>query len=95
MGHIFISYSHKDSSYVRKLAATLEEEGFEIWIDDRIHYGSEWPRVVTRNLDASDGVIVVLSNNSYESDMVQNEVARAREKKKPIFPLLLSGDNWL
>jgi formylglycine-generating enzyme required for sulfatase activity len=46
-------------------------------------------------LDISDGVIVVLSNNSYESDMVQNEVARAREEKKPIFPLLLEGKNWL
>jgi formylglycine-generating enzyme required for sulfatase activity len=95
MGHIFISYSHKDSSYVHKLAEALEKEGFEIWIDDRIHYGSEWPKVVTRNLDVSNGVIVVLSNNSNESDMVQNEVARAREKKKPIFPLLLDGENWL
>jgi actin-related protein len=95
MGHIFISYSHKDSSYVHKLVDALEEEGFEVWIDDRIHYGSEWPKVVTRNLDASDGVIVVLSNNSFESDMVQNEVTRARDKKKPIFPLLLEGDNWL
>jgi len=95
MGHIFISYSHKDSSYVHKLAEALEQEGFGVWIDDRIHYGSEWPKVVTRNLDVSDAVIVVLSDNSYESDMVQNEVARAREKKKPIFPLLLEGDNWL
>ena len=95
MGHIFISYSHKDSSYVHKLVDALEEEGFEVWIDDRIHYGSEWPKVVTRNLDVSDGVIIVMSNNSYESDMVQNEIARAREKKKTIFPLLLEGDNWL
>jgi|GEM_PF-6899276 hypothetical protein len=95
MGHLFISHSHKDSSYVHKLADALQNEGFEVWIDDRIHYGSEWPKVVTANLDASDGVIVVLSSNSYESDMVQNEVTRAREKKKPIFPLLLEGENWL
>jgi hypothetical protein len=95
MSHIFISYSHKDKDYVHKLQEALQEQGFEVWIDDRIHYGSEWPKVVTRNLDVSDGVIVVLSNNSYESDMVQNEVARAREKKKPIFPLLLDGENWL
>lgn len=95
MSHIFISYSHKDSVYVHKLAETLEKEGFAVWIDDRIDYGSEWPKVVTKNLDISNGVIVVLSNNSYESDMVQNEVARAREKKKHIFPLLLEGENWL
>jgi hypothetical protein len=95
MGHIFISYSHKDKEYVHKLEKTLQNEGFEVWIDDRIHYGSEWPKVVERNLDASDGIVIVLSKNSHESDMVQNEVTRARDKKIPIFPLLLDGDNWL
>ncbi len=95
MGYIFISYSHKDKDYVHRLQDALQNEGFEVWIDDRIDYGDEWPKVVARNLDASDGVIVVLSNNSYESDMVQNEVTRAREKHKPIFPLLLEGENWL
>jgi len=95
MGHIFISYSHKDKDYVDKLEKVLQKEGFEVWIDDRIHYGSDWPKVVTTNLDNSDGVIVILSNNSYQSDMVQNEVVRAREKNKPIFPILLDEDTWL
>jgi formylglycine-generating enzyme required for sulfatase activity len=95
MSHLFISYSHKDKDYVHKLREALLKEGFEVWIDDQIDYGSEWPKIVTQKLDLCDGVIVVLSNNSYESDMVGNEVARAREKKKPMFPLLLDGDNWL
>ena len=85
MGHIFISYSHKDKEYVHKLQETLQQEGFEVWIDDRIDYGTEWPKVIQENLDNCIVFIVVMSKNAYESDMVQNEVTRAREKKKQTF----------
>jgi len=95
MGHVFISYSHKDKTYVHQLQEALLNNGFEVWIDDHIDYGDEWPKIIQKHLDASDAFIVVMSKNSYESDMVQNEVTRAREKKKNIFPLLLNGDAWL
>jgi len=95
MSHIFISYSHKDSKYVEKLEKKLIEEGFNVWIDHRIDYGSQWPKEIQRQLDACDAFIVVVTENSYESKWVQNEVARADRKRKPFFPLLLQGDAWL
>ncbi len=95
MGYIFISYSHKDKDYVHKLQEALQKEGFEVWIDDRIDYGSRWPKVIQDQLDACDAFVVVVSENSYESEWVQNEVTRAKRKGKPSFPLLLSGDTWL
>ena len=39
MGHIFISYSHKDKKYVENLEKKLLDEGFDVWIDHRIDYG--------------------------------------------------------
>ena len=36
-----------------------------------------------------------MTPDAYESDWVQNELARAKRKKKPLFPLLLEGDVWL
>lgn len=95
MGYIFISYSHKDKAYVHRLQNSLRSEGFDVWIDDRIDYGTEWPKVIQRHLDECDAFIVVVSENAYESKWVQNEVARAGRKKKPFFPLLLDGDPWL
>ena len=95
MSHIFISYSHKDKEYVHKLQEALQTEGFDAWIDGRIDYGDEWLKVIQKNLDECDAFIIVMSKNSFSSDMVQNEVTRARDKKKPIFPLLLDGENWL
>jgi formylglycine-generating enzyme required for sulfatase activity len=95
MSYIFISYSHKDKAYVHRLQQGLQHEGFEVWIDDRIDYGTEWPKVIQKRLDECDAFIVVVSENAYASKWVQNEVARAARKKKTVFPLLLQGDPWL
>jgi hypothetical protein len=96
MAHIFISYSHKDSSYAHKLAESLELKNFIVWIDDRIDYGSTWPHVIQEHLDSCTAFIVIMSPNSYQSDWVQNELNRAKRKNKPIFPLLLDGNEpWL
>lgn len=95
MSHIFISYSHKDSKYVEKLEQKLIEEGFNVWIDHRIDFGTQWPKEIQKQLDACDAFIVVLTENAYRSKWVQNEVARADRKRKLFFPLLLEGDPWL
>lgn len=95
MGHIFISYSHKDKEYVHKLQEALQNKGFEVWIDDRIDYGTIWPQVIQDQLDASDELILVMSPRSYKSIWVQNELERARQNKIPIFPVLLEGKQWL
>lgn len=95
MGYIFISYSHKDKDYVHRLQEALQNEGFEVWIDDRIDYGTRWPKVIQEKLDSCSAFIVVVSENAFESEWVQNEVTRAKRKGKPFFPLLLSGDPWL
>lgn len=95
MGYIFISYSHKDKDYAHKLHDKLQNEGFEVWIDDRIDYGTEWPKVVQEQLDGCDVFIVVVTENSFKSKWVQNEVARADRKGKAFLPLLRSGDPWL
>lgn len=95
MGHIFISYSHKDKEYAHRLHDALQKEGFEVWIDDRIDYGEEWPTVIQDHLDGCNAFILVASENSYKSKWVQKEVARAQRIGKPFYPILLSGPAWL
>ena len=95
MRHIFISYSHKDKDYVHKLADALQSEGFEVWIDDRIDYGTRWPLVIETAIDSCDAFILIASENSHESEWVQHEMARAKRMEKQLFPLLLNGNPWL
>lgn len=94
-GRIFLSYSHKDKEYVHNLANWLQRAGFNAWFDDRIDYGEEWPRVIEKMVDDCSACIVLMSQSAHESKWVQNELARAQRKRKPIFPLLLEGDNWI
>jgi hypothetical protein len=96
MGHIFISYSHKDTKYAHRLADSLQSKGFDYWIDERLDYGSQWPHEIQKQLDTCDAFILVMSPRSFASDWVQSELQRAKRKQKPIFPILLEGDEpWL
>jgi hypothetical protein len=96
MGHIFISYSHRDTDYAHGLANNLQSMGFEIWIDERLDYGSQWPHEIQKQLDSCDAFILIMSPRSFASEWVQSELQRAKRKLKPIFPLLLEGDEpWL
>jgi hypothetical protein len=96
MGHIFISYSHKDTEYAHLLAEDLQSKGFGVWIDARLDYGSQWPLEIQKQLDACEAFIILMSPRSFASEWVQSEVQRAKRKLKPIFPLLLEGDEpWL
>ena len=71
MGHIFISYSHKDTEYAHALAADLQREGFTVWIDERLDYGSQWSHEIQKQLDSCSAFIVIMSPRSYASDWVQ------------------------
>lgn len=96
MGHVFISYSRRDTEYAHKLADDLQARGFDTWIDARIDYGSQWPHELQRQLDTCEAFILVMSPSSFASEWVQSELQRAKRKQKPIFPLLLMGDEpWL
>ncbi len=96
MSHVFISYSHKDMDYAYKLAKTLQAKGLDVWIDARIDYGSQWPHEIQKQLDACGAFILVMTPRSFASEWVQSELQRAKRKLKPIFPLLLEGEEpWL
>ncbi|XGB41347.1 MAG: GUN4 domain-containing protein [Nodosilinea sp. LVE1205-7] len=93
--YIFISYSRNDETYVSKLIQALEDKGLTVWLDDRIDYGTTWPRVIEEHLEKCQVFILVMSSNSLNSHWVQCELNRALALKKPIFPVLLEGTRWL
>ncbi len=96
MGHIFISYSHKDTEYAHQLGEALKRGGFDTWIDARLDYGSQWPQEIQKQLDSCAAFIIIMTPSAFDSEWVQSELNRAKRKGKPIFPLLLEGDEpWL
>jgi hypothetical protein len=91
-GRVFVSYSRRDISYVRRLVEHLTQAGVPVWVDHDIEYGDQWKTVIRGQLDASAAVIVVMTPAAMASEWVAREVNYAKGRRKPLFPLLLAGD---
>lgn len=94
-GHVFISYSHKDSDYTHRLADEMERHHIPVWIDDRIDYGTRWPQVIQEKIDTCQAFVLIMSDHARLSDWVNNELTYALGKGKKVYPLLLKGETWL
>ena len=93
MGHIFISYSHEDKSYARKLREKLRSRGFTVWIDEHnIPPISPFPREIENAICACAALVVIMTPAAAKSDWVEQELLVAKRENKPICPLLLQGD---
>ena len=93
-GHVFISYAREDQAYTRKLADSLRERGFEVWMDDRIDISDSWWETIVQALRDCAAFVVVMTPHSEESIWVKSEIHLALEERKPIFPLLLRGERF-
>lgn len=95
MSHIFISYSQANIDFVRYLRALLEAEGFGVWVDEaRLSASTRWWKTIEENITKSSAFVVVMSPQAAESDWVEREILVAEKEKRPIFPVLLSGEPW-
>ena len=90
MGHIFISYSKKDILYAEKLVNALRREGFNPWVDvDELGAGTHWQVRLHEQINTCDAYVLIMSRNSKASQWVPDELVTAKNKNKPIFPVLL------
>ncbi len=95
MGHVFLSYSHRDRAYAATLATEIRAQGIKVWVDNEIDYGTRFTKKIRKHLDGCDAVVVIMSPEAEDSEWVANEVERAKRKGKPIIPLRLRGETWL
>ena len=42
MASVFVSYAREDAPKARALASALEDASLDLWIDERIHSGTEY-----------------------------------------------------
>jgi tetratricopeptide (TPR) repeat protein len=93
VGYVVVSYSRQDAAYVDRLVQRLEQAGIRTWRDiDHIRYGDRWEQVLQARVDDCAVLIVVMSPAAEASPHVGNELERARNRGKPIMPVLLAGE---
>jgi len=90
MGHIFISYSRRDSQFVDTLRSRLESSGIPVWVDRAdIQGGSKWRSEIVKAIEEADAFVIVLSRHSIQSDNVRKELDVAEGFKARVIPLEL------
>ena len=101
--NLFISYSHEDESYRKKLEkhlARLEDRGvINIWSDRKITAGTEWEKDIERNIESAHVIILLISSEFLASGYCSGvEMARAFEKHEAgevrVIPVILRPVDW-
>ena len=80
---VFISHSQQDKELAKKVAASLESAGLEVWdAENEILPGDNWAEKVARALRESEAMVVLLSKNALKSDWVRREIEYALGEKR-------------
>jgi WD40 repeat protein len=91
MADVFVSYSRRDSEFVRRVTDSISERGKEVWLDtEGIADGEVFPEAIKRAIEQSDAFLFVITPDSVHSPYCGNEVEYARQMQKRILPVLRS-----
>jgi formylglycine-generating enzyme required for sulfatase activity len=95
--HVFISYSSRDNEYVERLIADLQAQDVNIWIDHlSLKAGTRnWENAIRRAIRDCCAVVLVASPSSFQSEYVHGELAVAKDYGRPVYPLWVSGKQWI
>lgn len=92
---IFISYSRRDQEFVTRLASDLDAQVAGVWFDQStIQLGQKWHDEIMEGIRECKAFILVLSPDEQESRYVREEVNKALELGKTIFPVIYRAANW-
>jgi hypothetical protein len=91
----FISYSHKDEEFAKRLHADLQDRGVRCWFAPKdIQGGRKLHEQIGAAIRLHEKVLLVVSEHSMNSEWVKTEIAKAREretleKRQVLFPIRL------
>ena len=93
MAKVFFSYARTDREFAGGLAKSLRGYGHEPWLDElELAYGDTLIDRTQEELRSAAAVVVLISENSRNSQWVAFELGAATAQGKRIFPVLLSDD---
>src|SRR5947207_2965067 len=86
---VFISYSRKDTDFVRRLNEALKSRGREAWVDwEDIRPTEEWMQAIYAAIEGADTFVFVLTPDSVASVVCSREIAHAAANNKRMVPIV-------
>ncbi len=94
MTELLVSYCRDDSTMMEPIVENLRKLGFDLWVDvEHLTPGTPaWTKAIDEALRRADGVLAFLSPAAKDSHWCNIETQRAQILEKPIYPILVSGD---
>lgn len=89
---VFISYSSWDKETAEAACQLLEARGIACWIAPRdIPAGEKFAAAIVRAIESAVAVVLIFSEHANASEHVMNEVERAVNHQRRIFPLRIES----
>jgi hypothetical protein len=91
----FISYSHNDEEFAKRLHSRLRDVGLRVWFaPEDIRGGEKLHEQIDRAIQLHDRLLIVLSEPSLQSEWVMSEIRKARQieiegNRRKLFPIRL------
>jgi hypothetical protein len=95
----FISYSSKDEEFARRLYSRMRDEKLRVWFaPEDIKGGEKLHEQLERAIQLHDRLLIILSENSTQSEWVVTELRKARKQeiqqgRRKLFPIRLVSIN--
>lgn len=92
----FISYSHKDEEFSKRLHSRMRDAHLRVWFaPEDIKGGQKIHEQIDQAIQLHDRLLLVLSDNSLQSEWVMTEIRKARkienkENRRKLFPIRLT-----
>ena len=87
--YMFVSYAHRDAAIVFPELRNFQDQGYNVWYDEGIAPGNEWPEEIANALENSSLFVVFITPNSAVSKNVKNEIYHALHLKIPFIAIHL------
>jgi TIR domain len=96
---VFVCYSHRDASWLKRLQVhlkPLEREGLiDLWDDTKLIPGSNWHEEIQQTIEASTVAVLLVSANFLASEFISTDelpqiLTRAESGGTRILPLIVS-----
>lgn len=89
MATLFLSYSRRDTEFVRRLHGELVKEAFDLWVDwEGIPPADDWLRKIHAAIEGADAMVFVISPDSLASPVCHAEVTHAVQHHKRLLPVV-------
>jgi len=87
--YVFISYAHADGTVVIPGVMAMKNSNIELWYDEGIEAGSEWPEFIAQKVVACDKFVLFVSRAYLESQNCKRELNFAISRKKDILSIFI------